>query len=111
MDRLLQPVLSRIIRRGTLRVTTALGKTFTVGDGTGERVSVRFTSQSVALAVLYDPDLKLGEAYMNGTLVIEEGSIADLLALALSQDGAGVSISPGASARARTTSLRANPAT
>ena len=32
-----------------------------------------------------DPDLKLGEAYMNGTLVVEDGSIADLLALGLSQ--------------------------
>jgi cyclopropane-fatty-acyl-phospholipid synthase len=88
MDRLLQAVLSRIIRQGTLRVTTASGNTFTVGDGTGEPISVRFITRAAALAVLYDPDLKLGEAYMNGTLVIEEGSIDELLALVLSQDRA-----------------------
>ena len=36
--------------------------------------------------MLLDPELKLGEAYMDGTLVVEQGSIADLLDLVL---GAG----------------------
>lgn len=88
MDRLLRAVLSRIICKGTLRITTARGNTFTVGDETGDPIGVRFTTAASELAVLHDPDLKFGEAYMDGTLVIEEGSIADLLALALSQNGA-----------------------
>jgi cyclopropane-fatty-acyl-phospholipid synthase len=37
------------------------------------------------LAVLFDPELKLGEAYMDGTFVVEQGSIADFLALTLQQ--------------------------
>ena len=32
------------------------------------------------------PSSRVGEAYMNGTLVIEQGSIADFLELAMSQD-------------------------
>jgi cyclopropane-fatty-acyl-phospholipid synthase len=32
-----------------------------------------------------DPELKLGEAYMDGTLVVEQGSIADVLAILLRQ--------------------------
>jgi len=50
---------------------------------------VRFTTQSAQFAVLLDPELAVGETYMNGTLVIEEGSIADLLELAMSQDRSG----------------------
>ena len=88
MDRLLQAVLSRVIRKGTLRITTALERTFTIGDGTGRRIAIRFTTPATQLSVLRDPDLKLGEAFMDGTLLVEEGSIADVLALALSQDDA-----------------------
>jgi cyclopropane-fatty-acyl-phospholipid synthase len=85
MDRLLHAVLSRIIRKGTLGVTTARGGILTLGDGTGKPIAIRFTTLSAQRAVLLDPDLKLGEVYMDGALVIEEGSIEELLALALSQ--------------------------
>ena len=89
MCRLLQSMLSRLIRHGTLRVTTAQEHTFTVGDGAGELIAVRFATPAAELAVLLDPDLKLGEAYMNGAFVLEAGSIADLLALVLSQEHTG----------------------
>ena len=89
MDRLLHVVLAALVRKGTLRVTTARGLTFTVGDGTGRQVAVRFTTQLAQLAVLLDPDLRLGEAYMDGTFVIEEGSAAELISLVLSQEGPG----------------------
>ena len=86
MDRLLRSVLSGLIRHGNLRVTTANGRSFTLGDGSGKCVAVRFTTSAAELAVLLDPELKVGETYMDGGFVVEEGSIADLLALALSQD-------------------------
>lgn len=85
-ERLLHWALDAFIRRGALRVTTAGGKQFMVGDGTGKLVAIRFTSPAAQLGVALDPDLRFGEAYMDGSLVIEEGSIADALALALSQD-------------------------
>jgi cyclopropane-fatty-acyl-phospholipid synthase len=50
---------------------------------------VRFTTAAAQLAVLHDPELRLGEAYMDGTLIVEQGSIVDLLSLAPSQDGPG----------------------
>lgn len=89
MDSLLQKVLGKVIRQGTLHVTTARGHRFAVGDGTGDPIAVRFTTTAAPLGILLDPDLRLGEAYVDGTLVIEEGSIADLLALALSHNRAG----------------------
>jgi cyclopropane-fatty-acyl-phospholipid synthase len=90
MDRLLELLLKRFVRRGTLRLTTARGSVFTVGDGTGPPVAVRFTSNAAVRGVLLDPELKLGEAYMDGTLVVEEGTIADFLAIALSQTADGM---------------------
>ena len=83
MDRLLQILLGAFIRRGNLRFTTAGGKTLTFGDGTGEPVAIRITSKSAQLALLRDPELKFGELYMDGRMVIEEGSIYDLLQLLL----------------------------
>ena len=74
MDRLLQFLLRRFIQRGTFKVTTPRGRTFTCGDGTGKPVSVRFTTQAAELGILLDPELKFGEAYMDGTLVVEQGS-------------------------------------
>jgi cyclopropane-fatty-acyl-phospholipid synthase len=86
MDRLLQFLLKTFVRRGTFRLTTSRGTTFTFGDGTGRPVSVRFTTRTAEWGILLDPELKLGEAYMNGTFVVEQGTIADVLAIALGQN-------------------------
>jgi cyclopropane-fatty-acyl-phospholipid synthase len=90
MDRILDFALRLIVRRGILRVTTANGRSFVLGDGTGTPVAVRFTSAAAERGMLLDPELKLGEAYMEGELVFEEGSIADLLFLLLGQARPGV---------------------
>ena len=86
MDRLLQVLLSTFVRRGTFRVTTSRGTTITFGDGTGKPVSVRFTSRDAEWGILLDPELRLGEAYMDGTFIVEQGTIADVLAIALGQN-------------------------
>jgi cyclopropane-fatty-acyl-phospholipid synthase len=85
MDRLLQSALERFIRAGNLRVTTAGGSTFTLGDGTGTPVAIRFTTRAAERGVLIDPEVKFGEAYMDGTVIVEQGSIAEVLAVVLDQ--------------------------
>jgi cyclopropane-fatty-acyl-phospholipid synthase len=85
MDRLLRAVFGRLIRAGNLRVTTAGGSTFTVGDGTGTRAAIRFTTRAAERGVLLDPALKFGESYVDGGVIVEEGSIADVLAVVLGQ--------------------------
>jgi cyclopropane-fatty-acyl-phospholipid synthase len=89
VDRLLFIFLRRFIRCGSLTVTTARGRVGSFGDGTGVPIAVRFTTVAAERAVLLDPELKLGEAYMDGTFVVERGSIADVLALLLSQQRPG----------------------
>lgn len=85
MDRLLRKFLSQFICRGSMTVTTAGGTTFTVGDGSGEPVEVRFLAADAQRRVLINPELGLGESYMNGEFVVERGSIADALAIVLDQ--------------------------
>ena len=85
MDRLLRAALGRLIRTGNLRVRTAAGSSFTFGDGTGTPAAIRFTTRAAERGVLLDPALRFGEAYMDGGIVVEEGSIADVLAIVLGQ--------------------------
>src|SRR4051794_10251234 len=90
MDRLLAWLLKRFICQGTLRVTTARGSVFTVGDGGAPRAAIRFMTKAAQRGVVLDPELKLGEAYMDGTLQVEDGTIADLLAIVLGQTNDGM---------------------
>jgi cyclopropane-fatty-acyl-phospholipid synthase len=87
VERLLVLFLRRFIRYGSLRLTTAGGNVHVFGDGSGPPVAARFTTASAQRAVLFDPELKLGEAYMDGSFVVERGSIADVLAILFRQPG------------------------
>jgi cyclopropane-fatty-acyl-phospholipid synthase len=86
MDRLLQFLLKTFVQRGTFRVTTSRGTVLNFGDGTGQPVWVRFATRAAEWGILLDPELKFGESYMNGTFVVERGSIADVLAIMLGQN-------------------------
>jgi cyclopropane-fatty-acyl-phospholipid synthase len=85
MDRLLRYFLKQFIRRGAMTFTTASGAKFSCGDGTGEPVAVRFLTTDAERRVLLNPELGLGEVFMDGTFVVENGSIADVLAILLDQ--------------------------
>jgi cyclopropane-fatty-acyl-phospholipid synthase len=89
MDRLLGLLLKRFVRRGTLRIATANGAVFSFGDGTGRPIAIRFMTAAAQRGVILDPELRLGEAYMDGSLRVEEGTIADFLALVLGQNSDG----------------------
>ncbi len=81
VERLLVAFLRQCVGTGSLSVTTAAGKTYSFGDGNGPPLAVRFKTASAQRAILLDPELKLGEAYMDGSFVVERGSIAQVLAL------------------------------
>ena len=85
MDRLLRYFLQQFIRRGAMVFTTASGAKFSCGDGTGEPVCVRFLTADAERRVLLNPELALGEVYMEGSFVVERGSIADALAILMDQ--------------------------
>jgi cyclopropane-fatty-acyl-phospholipid synthase len=85
MDRLLRYFLRQFIRRGAITFTTASGEKFTCGDGTGPHIFARFLTADAERRILLNPELALGEIYMEGSFVVENGSIADALAILMDQ--------------------------
>ena len=83
MDKLLSLALSRAVKRGNLEVQTANGRTLTFGDGAGTASAIRFTDSNAQIALLRDPDMQLGELFMDGRLTVEKGSIYDFIYLML----------------------------
>ena len=72
-------ILSSIVREGSLRLIDAAGRSRIIGDATPPRTTVRITSKRLDLALGLNPGLVVGEAYMNGTLIVEDGSIYEFL--------------------------------
>ncbi len=81
---LLTRLLERIVRCGALTVIDARGRRHRlVGeDAPGLRpVSIRLHHPSLHRRLWLNPKLTLGEAYMDGTLTVEDGTLYDFLAL------------------------------
>ncbi|TBB20892.1 class I SAM-dependent methyltransferase [Rhizobium ruizarguesonis] len=74
-------IVQQIVRKGSLKLTLANGETHTIGDGTGEPVVARLADQDAEDAIRRDPAMKLGEMYMQGRFILEQGNIYDFLSL------------------------------
>jgi cyclopropane-fatty-acyl-phospholipid synthase len=81
MSLFLRSFLQRCIRRGALVVETSSGRHFTVGDGSGVPVGLRFMDRRAERQIVLDPQVALGELYAQGRLVVTDGEITDLLQL------------------------------
>ena len=79
---LLANVLSRVLGEGQLTIIDAAGRSHLVqGQRPGPSVSMRVHDRWTALRLVLRPRLAFGEAFMDGTLTVEDGSIYDLLDL------------------------------
>jgi cyclopropane-fatty-acyl-phospholipid synthase len=87
-SQLLRTAFTDIVKRGTLEVVTSRGRVFKVGNRGQPRVAIRFADAGAEWALCLDPELKLGELYMDGRLLIEHGTFFDFLQLVL-QDSRG----------------------
>ncbi|RMD92769.1 MAG: class I SAM-dependent methyltransferase, partial [Alphaproteobacteria bacterium] len=88
-DNLFDRALRQIIRSGTLIVEMPDGSTRRYGDGTGKPVKVTLTDPELIRKLLLNPELHVGEAYMDGTLVIEDDDLYGFLGLVLSNIAQG----------------------
>ncbi|HEX7782415.1 MAG TPA: cyclopropane-fatty-acyl-phospholipid synthase family protein [Sphingobium sp.] len=75
--RLLAALLTRLIRKGSLRVIDAEGRTHLFGEppGNDPPLTLRFTDRRTPLRAAFNPALALGEAYMDGRMLVEHGDI------------------------------------
>jgi cyclopropane-fatty-acyl-phospholipid synthase len=85
MDRLLRYFLQQFIHRGAITFTAANGEKFTCGDDTGPHIFARFLTTDAERRVLSNPELALGEIYVEGSFIVENGSIAEALAILMDQ--------------------------
>jgi cyclopropane-fatty-acyl-phospholipid synthase len=77
----LRAILTRLVRSGHLIVVGADGATEEFGDRSGPQLSVQLNDHATERAIALDPSLALGEAFMEGRLVMLEGSIYDFIAM------------------------------
>jgi cyclopropane-fatty-acyl-phospholipid synthase len=81
--RLFDFLLRRLIRKGALTVIDASGRRHDYGDraATPPSVAIRFTDHATPRRAAFNPALELGEAYMDGRLIVEHGDIRSFLDL------------------------------
>src|SRR6478609_7873874 len=72
-------LIDKLLTRGSVTLLTPGKEPRTYGQGSGRHLTVRITDRKVAFDILKSPSLGVGEAYMDGRLVIEDGTILDLL--------------------------------
>ncbi len=74
-------LLNHLMRTGTLTVVDAGGRSHTFQGADGPALTVRLHDHAVQRRLFFNPEVALGEAYMDGTLTVEDGSVYDLLDL------------------------------
>ncbi len=84
MFRPLRQVLDQTITTGYLRLVDADGLAHGFGDRDDPAVVARITDRRTERRLFFNPALALGEAYMDGRLVFEQGTVYDFLELLLS---------------------------
>ena len=81
-------MLNHLIRVGTLGVIDVAGRTHRFGTGSAPSVTVRLHDRALNWKLFFSPELHAGEAYMDGTLTVEDGSLYDFLELITMNMGA-----------------------
>ena len=77
----LDRMLRSIVHDGTLHVVMPSGESRRFGDRSGKPVNARLHDAATVRKLALNPELALGEAYMNGSLTIDGNDLQGLLAL------------------------------
>ena len=107
-------LLDRLVRAGHLTVMDAAGRAHRFGEiSSGNRVVLRLHDGKLPIKLALAPSLALGEAYMDGRLTLEAGTVRDLLRL-LTSNLAALDVHPVQTLRQKLARLlpvraRANP--
>lgn len=112
---LIGKLIDKLLKRGSITLVQPDGSRSTHGRGGGRHLTIRLADRKVAFDVIRNPRLGLGEAYMDGRLVIEDGSMLDLLDMVTAANrwedgGKGKLIAKGRLARVKARLRRNRPA-
>jgi cyclopropane-fatty-acyl-phospholipid synthase len=79
-------LLARGIKQGCITLIDSSGRPQSFGRGE-PRVTVRLADRATDWGLAFNPWLKVGEAYMDGKLTIEQGSLYDLVEIGMANTG------------------------
>ena len=71
-------ILKNIHFKGKLDIIDCRGEKYSFGEG-NDYSKIRFTNKSIERKLFCNPGLYLGEGYMNGDIIIEEGTLDNLM--------------------------------
>jgi len=71
-----------IVKSGSFRIIDSRGRSHLVGDESRPTSTLRFADRWLDFTLALNPALYVGEAYMEGRLIVEEGTLYDFLELA-----------------------------
>ena len=80
---LIGTMIDKLLKTGSITIIEPGKKPETHGPGGGRELTVRLTDRKVPFEILKNPRLGFGEAYMDGRVVIENGTILDLLEMVM----------------------------
>ena len=81
--------LNKVFKKGGFVLTDANSKDYIIGEPDNNPIRLKILNKNLHYKLLFHPDLYFGEAYTNGEIVIENGSLTDFLDLALMNFGRG----------------------
>ena len=79
-------LVGQLLRKGSITLLTPGKPPQTIGPGGQPHLTVRFTDKKVGFDIAKNPRLGLGEAYMDGRFIVEDGTILDLMELITGQN-------------------------
>ena len=80
---LIGKLIDKLLTKGSITLIEAGKEPRTYGPGGGKHLTARFTDRKVPFDILKNPRLGFGEAYMDGRIILEDGSILDLLEIVM----------------------------
>jgi cyclopropane-fatty-acyl-phospholipid synthase len=82
-DRLFLSVLRYGVRTGRLELTLSDGSVHHFGSGGSPDVGIRLADKDLPRKFLFQPDLAMGEAYMDGRMILRDDDVRGFLSFAL----------------------------
>ncbi len=80
-NKILEQMLAHLFRQGTLTVHLPNGQEITAGDNSTPQVTVRLHDSALPRRLILNPELAMGEAYMDETLTVDGDDIRGFLTL------------------------------
>jgi len=81
--------LNRVFKKGGFILIDANSKEYLIGKPNKDPIKLKILNKNLHYKLLFHPDLYFGEAYTNGEILIENGTLTEFLDLALMNIGRG----------------------